>query len=253
RGGTMLYKSLILGVLFSIGVFAVKSGVGVAYGVWHQKRKRDTALGLVLFALGYALIFGAAAVILPRLDLARHLSVVQTWVQHGMLVHLIMAALMMGWGVVLLRHSASPTSSRSRGWLMLVLPCPLCLTVILLSYAFLIACFPDHPIGLAALLFFAFVLISLVTTVAVRRYGQISGMPPDLFLGGVMLLMSLYFIVSVTVMPHFADLDKVYRMARYDAGQPSREIFQAVVLAVCIAGAFASGFFSTIRKTRSPS
>ena len=240
-------------MLFSIGVFAVKSGVGVAYGVWHQKRKRDTALGLALFALGYALIFGAAAVILPRLDLARHLSVIQAWVQHGMLVHLVMAALMMGWGVFLLRHSASPAASRSRGWLMLALPCPLCITVILLSYGFLVACLPDHPIGLAALLFFAFVLISLVTTVAVRRYGQISGMPPDLFLGGVMLLMSLYFIVSVMVMPHFADLDSVYRMARYDAGQPPQEIFQAVGLAVCIAGAFASGFFSTIRKIRSPS
>ncbi|BBO80678.1 hypothetical protein DSCO28_12440 [Desulfosarcina ovata subsp. sediminis] len=246
----MLYKSLILGVLFSIGIFAVKSGVGIAYVVWGQKRKTLVVRGITLFALSYALIFGAAAMILPRLDPVSHLPAVQAFIQSGMIVHLIMAGLMMGWGIALLKHG-DPSHSSSRGWLMLVLPCPVCITVILLSSGFLMVCFPDHPMALNLLLYLVFMMISLATSAVVRRYGRLSGMSPDLFLGGVMLLLSLYFIVSVTVMPQFADLDKVYRMTRYDAGRAPREVFQTVSLAICTAAAFAAGFLFTTRKTRS--
>ncbi|WP_319407351.1 DUF2162 domain-containing protein [uncultured Desulfosarcina sp.] len=246
----MLYKSLILGVLFGIGIFAVKSGVGIAYVVWRQRSKRAVALGFTLFAIVYALVFAVAAVILPRVDPVRHLTAVQTFIQSGMLVHLIMAGLMMGWGIVLLKQKTTSRSS-SRGWLMLVLPCPVCITVILLSTGFLITCFPEHPLRVTAMLYLVFVLISLTASGVVYRYGNLSGMAPDMFLGCVMLLMAAYFIVSVNVMPQFAGLDKVYRLACYDAGEPPRAGIQTVLLVIFTAAVFTAGYVFTTRKIRS--
>ena len=53
----MLYKSLIHGVLFSIGVFAGKSGIGLAYLLERTPSWQGKALRLLGFALLYALVF----------------------------------------------------------------------------------------------------------------------------------------------------------------------------------------------------
>ena len=69
----MLYKSLILGVLFSIGVFAGKSGIGLAYLLGRTPSWQGKALRLLGFALLYALVFALAAWGLRVLDPLAHL------------------------------------------------------------------------------------------------------------------------------------------------------------------------------------
>ncbi|MGD9221617.1 MAG: DUF2162 family putative transporter, partial [Desulfobacteraceae bacterium] len=135
----MAYQSLILGVLAGIGIFAVKSGVGISYVVLRQERIRTKAAGFIIFAMVYGFVFATAAWILPKIDPVRHLAAIQSFIQSGMLVHLAMAGLMMGWGLVLLKQNTA-SQSKSRGWLMLAVPCPVCVTVIFFSAGFLITC-----------------------------------------------------------------------------------------------------------------
>ena len=94
----MVYKSLILGILFGIGIFAVKSGVGLAYVCGRQSSSGRRAATLSVFAGLYGLVFLAMFLLLGWIDPVGHLPAIQRFLQSGMLVHLAMAGLMAGWG-----------------------------------------------------------------------------------------------------------------------------------------------------------
>jgi predicted transporter len=245
----MLYKSLILGVLFSIGIFAVKSGVGIAYVMARQQRARLKAAAVILFAVAYGLVFGLAALMLHRLDPVRNLTAIQTFIQSGMLVHLVMAGLMMIWGVILLKQTPGLPSG-SRGWMILVLPCPVCATVIVFATAFCLSCFPDHFLLVVSSLYLAFLSISLLTMAVAQGYQRRMAQSSEAFLGGAMLLIATYFIVSVTVMPQFADLDKVYRMAGYHAKTQPQDTLAVALVLLLVAATFTVGYGTTIKKIR---
>jgi predicted transporter len=246
----MAYQSLILGVLFSIAVFAVKSGVGISYVVSAQPKRRSKAGAVMLFALIYLCVFGASVLVLKHLDPVAHRIAIQGFIQSGMMLHLIMAALMMFWGLMLLRRSGRPPSGSS-AWLMLTVPCPVCVTVIFFSSAFLITCFPDTPLVAVVALYLAFVLINLMTMATVAWYRKKTDTTPESFLGGAMLLAALYFFLSVTVMPQFADIEKVYRLAMYQGRVPSAKPLHMVPFSILSATAFLGGFGFTLKKTRS--
>lgn len=247
----MAYENLIMGVLFSIGIFAVKSGVGISYVVAGQKTKRAKAGTFLLFAITYGLVFAAVVTALALIDPVGHLAAIQSFVRSGMIVHVIMAGLLMGWGVLLLK-GGSGYGKKSKGWLLLTVPCPVCVTVIFFSAGFLFTCFEDTPKSAVVILYLTFVLISLVTMGVIGLYRKRQMMPAEPLLGGAMLLMALYFFISVTVMPQFADVDKIYRLAMYQGKTPSQKVVHLVPLSILTAAAFVGGYgfkSKSIRRT----
>lgn len=246
----MAYQSLILGVLFSIAIFAVKSGAGITYFVASQKKMRAKFGAFLLFALIYLVVFAAAAFVLERIDPVRHMTTIQTFIQSGMIVHLVMAALLMVWGVLLLRHKKD-SQARSRGWLMLAVPCPVCVTVIFLSSGFLITLFPDTPKLVILAFYLTFILINLLTMGMISLYRQKRVVAPEAFLGGAMLLSAVYFFLSVTIMPHFADMEKIYRLAMYQGQAHSRQVLYLLPFSLLTATAFLGGYGFTSKKIRS--
>ena len=128
----MELKSLFLGLAFSVGIFAVKAGAGLAYyldtrpGYWHR------ILASAAVAAGYGLVFLLAWAAIQRLDPALWLNRVMPALQHGMTLHLELAVLLLVWGAALLKQAPEPTGP-TRGWLLLTLPCPVCFTVIFFS------------------------------------------------------------------------------------------------------------------------
>ncbi len=246
----MAYQSLILGILFSIGVFAVKSGMGISYVVARYGKIRIKAGMLLLFALTYFLVFAMAGLFLDRIDPVRHLAAIRTFVQSGMMVHLAMAALLLLWGVTLLKQANHPRS-RSKAWLMLVVPCPVCLTVIVFSAGFLVACFPDTPKSVVMALYLVFMLINLVTLGAMGLFRKRGGTHPESLLGGAMLATAGYFFLSVAVMPQFADVDRIYQIARYRGHPPSKGALALTLPFVPTAAAFACGYGAKRKKIRS--
>ncbi len=244
----MSYENLILGVLFSVGIFAVKSGLGTACFVAGQEKRRARIGAFFLFVLTYGLVFAAVALILARMDPIGHLAAIQSWVRSGMIVHLGLAVLLMVWGVLLLKNGSR--RRKSRGWLLLALPCPVCATVIFLSAGFLYASFPDIPRFAVLMLYLAFVMINLVTMAVIGLYRRARTISSESILGGAMLLIALYFMASVTVMPQFADVDKVYRLAVYEGKAPSQKVLHLLPFSVLSAAAFVGGYGLTSKKIR---
>jgi predicted transporter len=237
----MSYENLILGVLFSIGIFAAKSGVGISYLIAGQAKMQAKISAFFLFALTYGLVFTAVALLLIRVDLMRHVAAIQTWIQSGMVVHMSLSGLLMVWGLVLLKRNGR-ANPKSKGWLLLALPCPVCVTVILFSAAFLYTCFPDTPKSAMLALYLAFILINLVTMGIVRLYCKVRAISAESLLGGAMLLIALYFFVSVTVMPQFADIDKIYRLAMYQSKASTQKVLHLQLFSVLIVAAFMGGY-----------
>jgi predicted transporter len=244
----MLYKSLIIGVVMSIGLFAVKSGAGIGYRLARQQRWIGKIVVLLLFTGAYAMLFGLVAVLLHLLDPVRHLKAVQTFMQSGMVIHVILAGVMTIWGVVLLKRTTIEETP-SRGWLLLAAPCPVCAAMILFSAALLVSLFPDQLLPVISGLYAVFVLISLLTIVVVGLYYKSRARRgPEFFLGGVMLLVAAYFILSVTVMPQFADLNKVYRLAGYASDLPGQDLSMVLPMAAITIAAFIFGWGVTYKK-----
>ncbi len=231
----MELKTLILGLFVSFAAFALKAGGGLAYLFSTRETAKDRAFAAALFALVYALVFFLAGLILSGIDLTAHMDQFQTFFKSGMFMHFALALLLIIWGARLVStpgksgnalqgvrqdkrgtKSVAPGEphSTTRGWIPLVIPCPVCFTVILLSVAFLHILYPGHP-GLLWALYLFFVLVSL--GVAWPLSFAMDRFSPEPMLGTLMLYLSAYFLLTIFMVPAFSDLDKIYRISLPDA------------------------------------
>lgn len=244
----MEWKSLILGIVFCVGIFAVKSGVGLFYHMSRTTTTRARMGAWAGFAATYLLVFAASGFILEKIDLMRHLEAIRKWIQSGMLVHLLMAGMLVLWGVRLLRENRS-APGKSRGWLLLAAPCPVCATVILFSMGFMVAVFQKSLLITAVLLYLIFLLINMIT---VRIMGIMRPQAlPESFLGASMLIIAAYFFLSVTVMPNLTDIDNIYRMALNPSNAAPKEPQHLFIFVAGIASAFMAGFSIRFLRIRS--
>ncbi len=244
----MELKSLILGIFMSTAAFALKSGGGLAYLFLKSPGIRKKTTISVLFMAGYGVVFGSAALLLSRVELTAHLDLLQEFFKSGMTLHFILAGLLLLWGISLLRRdNPGKTVSKTRiskTWIALVVPCPVCFSVILLSLAFVTALYPDQPL-VAAALYAGFVLVSLGIAFGGAGLVKDSGAAERL-LGTLMLFIAVYFLLSVIVVPQFADLEKICRIS---APKTSFTLTaeQGFLGVVCLL-ALAAGFFNPFQR-----
>lgn len=238
----MEFKTLILGLFMSTAAFSLKAGGGLAY-LFVQKPGlgKKAALGAV-FAAVYGLVFGLCAIILLTFNLPRHMDMLQTFFKSGMTIHFILALLISVWGIRLLLRNHNDFHV-SKAWLPLVVPCPVCFSVILLSCSFLAAMFPGNRIVFAEL-YAGFIAVSLIFATLFAAFIR---HPENAhrFLGMLMLYIAAYFMLSVIIIPQFADLEKVYRISS-SVNEPSTLTNEhLVVLTICLA-ALLSGFAASL-------
>ena len=229
----MLLKSLILGLIFSLGIFALKVGLGAHYFLSGTSRSRDKVLFLSGLALGYLGLFLVGYFLIQMLSASTYISIFQRGFQYGMLLHLLMATLLIVWGILILRADYSERS-RSLGWLPLVIPCPLHMSVILLCLVFLLTSFPQGAwisviglyLGFLCLVFFTLLILRLFPT---------RGRQKEL-LGWGMLFIAAYFFLAIIIMPQFQDVEEIYRLGAYNAREKQ----------IALETVFTAGFFSLV-------
>lgn len=238
----MAMKTLVLGLLFSSGVFAVKAGAGLAYLWGTRPGIRWKAVTAAAMVAGYGLAFLAAGYILFQVNLVARLDRVMAWMKHGMTLHLVMAALLLIWGTVLLKKNNQP-DDHSHGWLLLALPCPVCFTVILFGSAMLVHLVPGNP-WILAWPAGAFSGLVLVTAVLSARYARGRA---ACFLGAVMVGAALYFLVTVALVPHFSDMERIYRLSRH-TGEILVPEKRTWLLMAGLSVLFAAGLFRSVRR-----
>ena len=214
----MELKALLLGLVFSLGVFGLKVGAGLSYRLRQDATWSRKIITILLFVIGYSLIFRLADLVTRTIAALNHLDTVLSFLQHGMSLHFMLAGLLLVWGIILLKRE----TSHSHGWLLLTLPCPVCFIVIVFSDSFLISLFPEVKYILTALAC-GFLTISLATALLMIRFGT-DNAGHDL--GTVMVLVALYFLFSMMMIPQFAEIERIYRLSlgsvvRMDAGNLS--------------------------------
>ncbi len=160
----------------------------------------------------YLLLFGLIHVVVTRFNLMAYLDRITRLIQYGMAVHLAVAAGLLIWGLRLLLAPAGRGASTPYAGLFLVLPCPVCATVILLNLTLALSLSSLTPLKTTLTLFVLFwAIASLTLGILILAKGR-SGMDKG-FLGGAMVLIALYFFSTVLISPIYPKIKPAYAMA----------------------------------------
>ncbi len=243
-------KSLLLGLILTLGIFAVKTGAGLGYVLRHQTTALRKLAALSLCFAAYSALFLGSYRVCMRLDMIASFNKLRTLFQSGMTLHIAVAMGMFVWGVFLLRHNHGDSSTGTWGWLLLVVPCPVCGSVVLFSTGFLASFFPDNSFSAVLGAYAIFSVIVLFTVGALSIVSVKTGASPERALGFSMLFIAAYFVISVLLAPHINDLDKIYRIAAFQESNGTVDRNGLGVLAVVAVSAFGAGFLGRWRKER---
>ena len=243
----MELKSLIIGLTFTIGIFALKSGVGLYY-LLSVKRELKI-LFFFIYSVIYLFIFTLSSLILQKMNIIEHFEDIQTFLKSGMFIHMLMACLLLAWGVILVKRQKSEKHI-THAWLLMVIPCPVCIMVIFFSAGFLVAFFPDSG-NLAVLCAYAgFIIINIAAIVVMSFWKALSDSTPEAILGSIMLFIAVYFLLSIVILPQFSDLDKIYRLAAYKGEINIINTDQFILYLLVIISSILFGFYLMKRKIR---
>lgn len=208
----MEIKSLFLGFIFAVGIFAMKNGTGLFYCLSSRRTVQEKLVILASNAFLYLTMFAASVYALRRIDLLDHFNLIEKLLKSGMLVHGFVSAGLMAWGIWLLKKREAKVGV-SRGWLALVIPCPVCLTVIGMTLFFLLSFFPGAFFTVITVAYLLFTGISFATAAALTFWGRFNRVHANAILAAAMMMMGAYFFLSTAFMPFFQELEQVYRLA----------------------------------------
>ena len=245
----MELKTLWLGLLVSAGAFAVKTGLGWGHALAAGRPGRRLTLSLAVI-FSYAALFTLVFLVVSRINLLAHYETLLPLWRQGFLLHWLTAVMLFAWGIFLLRRPAEGcAAASSRGWLALVIPCPVCLSVILMSAATLNLYFPEEAPAATAALFLAFMALAGLAAFSARAGARdLAGATASL--GLAMILVALYFMLSALILPQFTEVGRVYRLSAYAAqGAAVSRPLQALTLGITLA-LLALGFFRAKRNFR---
>ncbi len=248
----MALKTLFLGILFSVGIFAIKSGFGIRYCIAGCNSPMKKVMAYSGFSLTYALLFFLSALWINTMEFMAWFPLFQIIIKYAMPLHFILAGLMIIWGVFIL---LSPKTGKNKtlGWIPLSLPCPVCATVIFLSVAFLTAFYPGSSSMSVFLLFTGFILLNLLTLLLVHFFEQNTKGSSESILGSAMLFVAAYFILSVLIMPQFTGIEEIYSMSVYSCRTGGGLTMEKVVVFTLMTCLFSAGMMMTTHKNHESS
>ncbi len=222
----MELKALLLGLLFSLGVFALKSGAGLGYIMRKSTNGRRRSVAVCAFVAAYVLLFVAAGQLLRGYDFLAHTDSVTALLRHGMSVHFVFACALLLWGRALLVQAPDISTHSGSSALLLALPCPVCCSVILFSAALLLNLFPARDY-LLLVLALAFILMALASAAV---FYLLPVRVPHHLLGAAMVTAATYFLLTIFIVPQCANLSRVYRLAQPVASSSSSYFFYLLAL-----------------------
>ncbi len=243
------------GMLFSLGIFAVKVGFGLGFG--GIKRK-----GIFLTLSMYVVLFVVIAILSEQL-----MKILEPVLRKGPYLHALMAIGMIVWGILLLRkqntearshesrvtsHELSNANAKIRkdnsklitfNSSLLLIPCPVCLTAMTFSTwtALSVIKFPAALVGLG--LGIVFVLLTLAV-VGLTRFKQTSN--PEISLGLGMIAIGLYFISSLFLPRKIEEAKAVYQSFLSEGMGIDAGNMAGVIIILILAGLV--GYLTNLKK-----
>ncbi len=206
----MEIKSLILGVIFTLGIFAVKSGIGLFYLLSDKSKKRFIIVSFTIFS--YFFLFSVSYLILNKINILNYFSYFEKFLKTGMLLHFILAVGMLWWGISVL----TKLEENSKAYIMLIFPCPLCSIVIFLSISFLIKFIGKYDFSYNMVFFAGFTMLQIFTVILLKIFSKIFKIKKvNDMLGYSLIAVGCYFLITYCFAPAFSQVNKIYRLANY--------------------------------------
>lgn len=214
----MLENLWLTGVLVAFSVFGVKVGLGLGSQLYNVTATRGRKVVMVTGTLlAYSLLFFCIYYVITNFNLLNYLQQFMDVVKYGMVLHLIVAAGLLVWGIKLLisKQSEEQGDSCKACWL-LIMPCPVCGVSIFLNLTFAYS-FSTLSTWMTTLIMYGIFTAVIFITIAVIFPFRFKIMRGRSFLGTSMSLVSLYFFITVIIAPIYPKVKDVFAMARSNA------------------------------------
>lgn len=242
---------IALGLFLALGIFAFKTSVGIYYRLalpGSPVRKTVFTAGLLA---AYTAVFLLAFAVLDRIDLSAMTGDLGSFLKNGAALHLLLCAGLIVWGCRLLIRGDAAAEDRitSRGWLLLAVPCPVCLSAVLLVCAFASMLFPGFSRTLRWLLPVFFLTATLLFLVLLAVSGRLFRIRPLDLTGRLMIVIALYFILILLIAPRFQEAGRLYAAAAA-GGRPFSAADGTVCLFVLAAGTAGFLLDRTVKKRK---
>ncbi len=199
------------GMLFSLGIFAVKVGFGLGFSGMKWK-------GVLLTLSLYLMLFIVIAVLSGHL-----IKLLEPVLKKGPYLHALMAAGMIGWGVYLLGSQKSEVRSQefkiqdskfnnselsTLNSLLLLIPCPVCLSAMTFSTwaALSVIKLPSLIVGIGLGVIFALLTLAIAGLTRIKQTSS-----PEISLGLGMIAIGFYFMASLYLPAKIEEAKEVYK------------------------------------------
>jgi predicted transporter len=229
------------GMLFTLGIFAVKVGFGLGFGGMRWK-------GIFLTLSMYLVLFIFVAVFSEGL-----MKLLEPVLRKGPYLHALMAIGMIVWGILLLRDSHhSQSTSRIPYFALLLIPCPVCFTAMTFStWAALhvIKLLPGAPaaylvgLGLGVAFCFLSILFYLILKFVSRNTSSSTGISFG------MLGIGLYFLAALVIPAKIEEAKVVYKSFLTEGS--GIDLNNSIGVAALLFSAMLIGFFGKRRIQKS--
>ncbi|MDA8213644.1 MAG: DUF2162 domain-containing protein [Nitrospiraceae bacterium] len=241
------------GMLFSLGIFAVKVGFGLGFG--GIKRK-----GIFLTLSMYVVLFVVIAILSEQL-----MKILEPVLRKGPYLHALMAIGMIVWGILLLRRQTTEHRTQTKlkfkiqnskinnselstlNSLLLLIPCPVCLTAMTFSTwaALSVIKLPAPVVGLG--LGIVFVILSLFFYFSLKLITRNSSLfTQEIGLGLGMIVIGLYFISSLFLPRKIEEAKAVYQSFLSEGMGIDAGNMAGVIIILILAGLV--GYLTNLKK-----
>jgi predicted transporter len=238
----------IIGILAAFGVFGIKVGLGLGTRIFYWSIATGQKMIWLLSTLFlYLLLFVCLHFLISHFNLLDYLDQGMNLVDYGIFFPVAVAAGLLFWGITfLLQPPPEGGPSSGPADFLLILPCPVGATVILLTLALAYSFFISSHLSTTLILCVFFSGIIVMTLGLIYLFRNKIG-ANNSFLGITMTLMGLYILCIIIITPIYPEIKAAFAMAVSNNPVNQLDTFYTAVffiIAVILGGAgFIKAYF----------
>lgn len=159
----MSFSRFAIGIIVVLTAFALKAGIGLYCGVTSYSNRRHRLLLIAGFGAVYFALFMNFCYLWRSGGLTSKFKALLNFASYGMDIHFLVSIGLIIWGLYLLKSSSHGESVNSTAWIALLVPCPVCMTVIFFTVGFVVIYFPGSMWNMIGISWGFFTGVSLLT------------------------------------------------------------------------------------------
>ncbi len=245
-------KRFAIGLILILGVFALKAGVGLYCGIISRKSNISKVFLGAGYSVVYLLLFSSFAYFWKSGLWSSKLGILLDVAKFGGDIHFTASVGLIVWAIWLLK-SSSDGKSFSKAWIALVVPCPVCMTVIFFTMGFIVSYFPASLWQTVWVSWGFFIFTGIITSSVIgifhKRFHDLNY---DHMVAYVMFISASYTLLTLLFGTGVKEASRVFRIVASKNLIPGNTDYKIVMttLAICLTTFLASFAFSIIKQNR---